>query len=269
MHFNFAFNTIQVLWAITFAALLTLLVVLLGRDRAHRFPWFTASISMVTLSLLVNRLLYGRLAQIPMAVVSIVLSDLTAILALLVLVEMARRVFGKASRRAWMAGTLGLLIAGGIVLGTWGVWPHLKSLKPFTLFTGLGMLQLLAQKLGLLTDVMSIGLALLVVLLGRRFGAGWRSHAQRIVIGLATASISQLAWEAIWQIVAEHTHPHSMDEYQHVLGLKEKLFNGNKTIYAVVIVWWIVCLWINEPENVEPASTAPALEEAPAETPQP
>ena len=47
MHFNFDFSTAQVLWTLTFAALLVLLVVLLGRDRAQRFPWFTASIAMM------------------------------------------------------------------------------------------------------------------------------------------------------------------------------------------------------------------------------
>ena len=52
------------------------------------------------------------------------------------------------------------------------------------------MLQLLAQKTGLLVDVLTIGLGLLVVLFGRRYGAGWRSHVQRILIGLSTASLS-------------------------------------------------------------------------------
>ncbi len=69
MHLNFHFTAIQTLWTVTFAALLTLLVVLLGRDRARRFPWFTASVTMVALGLLTSRLLYGRMAQIPMATV--------------------------------------------------------------------------------------------------------------------------------------------------------------------------------------------------------
>ena len=47
MHFNFDFSTGQILWTLTFAALLVLLVVLLGRDRARRFPWFTASMVMM------------------------------------------------------------------------------------------------------------------------------------------------------------------------------------------------------------------------------
>lgn len=265
MHLNFGFTPVQILWTITFAALLTLLVVLLGRDRARRFPVFTAAIALVALSLLTSRLLYGRMAQIPMAVVSIVLADLSAVMALLVLVEIARRVFGKASRRAWTVGTLALLAAGCLVLGTWGQWPHLQSLTPITLLSSLGILQLLAQKLGLLNDVITVGLALLVVLLGRRYGAGWRSHAQLIVVGLATASISQVAIQAIWQRIAEHTKVHDITEYSRVMDLRDKLVNGNSTVYAAVIVWWIVCLWIDEPGSAQPvAETAPEETAPPA-----
>ncbi len=270
MHLNFHFTAIQILWTVTFAALLTLLVVLLGRDRARRFPWFTASVTMVALSLLTSRLLYGRMAQIPMATVSIVLADLSAIIALLVLVEIARHVFGKASRRAWSVAMLALLAVGCLVLGTWGTWPHLNSLTPFTYLSLLGVLQLLAQKLGLLNDVVTMCLALLVILLGRRFGSGWRSHVQQIVVGLATASISQVALQAIWQFIAEHTRPHSMDEYTRVLGLRDKLVNGNSTVYAAVVVWWIVCLWIDEPGTAQPAATAktPSAELLPPAEPQ-
>jgi hypothetical protein len=270
MHLNFGFTSVQILWTITFAALLTLLVVLLGRDRARRFPWFTTSVAMVALSLLINRLLYGRLPQIPMAAVSIVLADLSAIAALLVLVEIARSVFGSANRRGWIAGTLAILAAGAVVLGTWGQWPSPKSLTPITLLSSLGMLQLLAQKLGLLNDVMTVGLALLVILLGRRFGSGWRSHAQQIVVGLATASIAQVGVQAIWQIIAEHTRVHSAADYDRVLDLRGKLINGNSTIYAAVIVWWIVCLWIDEPGTAQPVAveeTRP-IEIAPAAEPE-
>jgi len=38
-----------------------------------------------------------------------------------------------------------------------------------------------------------------------------------------------------------------MDEYQRVMGMQEKLYNASNTIYLVVLVWWIVCLWIDEP----------------------
>ena len=66
MHFDFHFTAISVLWTLTFAALLVLLVVLMGRDRARRFPWFTASIVLVALRLLTNRLLHERLPPLTM-----------------------------------------------------------------------------------------------------------------------------------------------------------------------------------------------------------
>ncbi len=60
MHF-LGFNTVQILWTLTFAALLVLLVVLLGRDRARRFPWFTASMALTALRLIASRILYDEL----------------------------------------------------------------------------------------------------------------------------------------------------------------------------------------------------------------
>jgi len=56
MHLNFGFTTVQVLWTLTFAAVLVLLVVLLGRDRARRFPWFTVTIVLMGLRLLASRI---------------------------------------------------------------------------------------------------------------------------------------------------------------------------------------------------------------------
>ena len=38
-----------------------------------------------------------------------------------------------------------------------------------------------------------------------------------------------------------------MAEYQRVVGLREKLFNANSVVYVLVLIWWIVCLWIDEP----------------------
>ena len=47
MHFDYHFTAVSVMWTLTFASLLVLLVVLMGRDRIGRFPWFTASIVLV------------------------------------------------------------------------------------------------------------------------------------------------------------------------------------------------------------------------------
>ena len=80
-----------------------------------------------------------------------------------------------------------------------------------------------------------------------RYGAGWRSHVQRIMIGLSTASLAQMGVQGIWEIIARHTTPHSRAEYEHVLGLRRKLLNTNSAVYLLVLIWWIVCLWIDEP----------------------
>ena len=65
MHLNFSFSAVQTLWTLTFAALLVLMVVLLGRDRVRHFPWFTTAIVLTALRLLASRLLFGRLATSP------------------------------------------------------------------------------------------------------------------------------------------------------------------------------------------------------------
>ncbi len=260
MHFNFDFTAVQVLWTITFAAHLILLVILLGRDRIRRFPWFTTAIVLVTLRLLISRLLYGRLPQLTMSAIFVVLADLSSIVGLLVVVELARRAFSRAPRRAWLITTVVLLAVGGCVLAFWGKWPAWKTLAVDNRMAVLGLLQLVAQKAGLLVDVLTIQLGLIVVMFGRRYGAGWRNHAQQIVIGLSTASIAQIAIQAIWQIIAKTAAPHSMEEYQRVVGLREKLFNANSVVYVLVLIWWIVCLWIDEPGAPSAGEEIPSRE---------
>ena len=263
MHFNFHFTAVQTLWTLTFSTLLVLLVVLFGRDRARRFPWFTASIVLVTLRLLSNRLLFGRLSQLTMGTIFIVMADLSAIIALLVVVEMARGAFGRASRRCWTIAGLVLLAIGGIVLWKWGPWPAWKSLAFDTPLAKLQVLQLLAQKTGLLGDVLIIGLGVLVVAFGRRYGAGWRSHVQQIVIGLSTASLSQILAQVIWQVIVRTAgQPHSEAEYLRIVGLRDKLFNANSVVYIAVVIWWIVCLWIDEPGTARPAAEGVAADTA-------
>ena len=260
MHLNFAFTPVQILWTLTFAAHLVLLVVLLGRDRARRFPWFTAGIALAALRLISSRLLYGRLPQLTMSEIFIVLADISSVVALLVVGELARRAFVNVQRRTLVIWAVALMALGGIVIGFWGAWPAWKTLTAGSLLSNLQLLQLIAQKIGLLVDVLSIALGLLVLLFGRRYGAGWRSHAQQLIIGLSTASLGQIAVQAIWEIIAKSAVPHSMAEYERILGLRERLLNGNNAVYLVVLVWWIVCLWINEPGGRQQAEATSAGE---------
>lgn len=247
MHLNFGFTAIQILWTLTFAALLVLLVVLLGRDRARRFKWFTASIVLVALRLLASRLLFGRMPQFTLSIVFIVLGDVALIVGLLLVAEMARRAFGGVRRRTWIVWALVMVVVAAGVLAVWGPWPAWKTLTAESKLAALRVMQLVAQKGDLLVEVLTVELSLLVVLFGRRFGAGWRSHTQQILIGLSTAAIGQMAIQGVWQLVALKAAPKSQAEYERIIGLRDNLFNANGALYLAVILWWIVCLWINEP----------------------
>jgi len=247
MHFHFNFTAVEVLWALTFAALLVLLVVLLGRDRAKSFPWFTASIVLMGLRLLTQKLLYDRLSPIPYNAILISLIDLGVLVGLMVLVELARKAFGAVSRRNRLVGTLILLAAGALVLRFWGMWPEWKTLTADSSLTVLRVMQLGAQKGTLLVDLLTVGVGLLVVALGRRYGAGWRSHTQQLIIGLSTASIAQLTVQGILQAVFAHAAPKTQGDVNRILGLRDKIYDANNVVYLVVIAWWIACLWIDEP----------------------
>jgi len=256
---NFHFTPVQIIWTLTFAAHLVLLVVLLGRDRVSRFRWFTISIALVALRLVSSRLLFNRLPQLTLGIVFVILADISVVVSLLVLLELARRAFGSARRRLSIAWILAFLVIGGIVVGTWGHWPAWKTLTPMTTMIYLDLLQLFAQKGGLLVDVLTVLLGVLMVSIGSHYRAGWRTHTQRIMIGLSTASLAQIAVQVIWQVVAKSAKPHSMDEYNRIVNLRENLFNANGVVYLVVLIWWIACLWIDEPGKAEPAAIAVPL----------
>jgi hypothetical protein len=157
-----------------------------------------------------------------------------------------------------------MLAVGAAVLAAWGAWPAWKTLSTDSTLAILKLVQLAAQKASLLSDVVTVELGLLVVLIGRRFKAGWRSHAQQIVIGLSTAAIAQMAVRGIWQQIALHAAPQTQAEYEHVLGIQEKLYNANSVLFVAVLVWWIACLWIDEPGTETAAAETPAASTNPS-----
>ena len=267
MHFNFGFTTSQILWTLTFAALLVLLVVLLGRDRARRYPWFTAWIVLIALQRLMSRLLFGRMPQLTLAEIFIPLAIVVALVGLLVLVEVARRAFHGVHWRTWLGWALVLMSAAIYVLYAWGPWPDRRTLTFDSKIAILRMMALVAQKGEMLVGMLAVGLGLLVVLFGRRFKAGWRSHAQQIAIGLSTAALAQLTVQRVWQTIAMRAAPQTEAEFERIMGLREKLFNANGAIYVAVLMWWIVWLWMDEPGTAVAATipSAPAAEDAPTE----
>jgi hypothetical protein len=274
MHFNlfhFDYSARQILWTLTFASQLVLLVVLLGRDRMRRFPWFTASIALLGLELLSEVLLAGRMAMVPYSVTILTLENLLAIVGLMVLVEVAWHAFAGAPRGLWITNTVGLALVAGGVLYFWGPWPLWKDLELDTLVGKLRLAQLVAQKGEMLVCLLTVGVALLVVIFGRRYKAGWRSHAQMIVIGLSTAAIATLGLQAIFgrlqasaQQIIKLAQPDARQQYQHIVTVATKLSNAHQVIYILALVWWIIWLWRDEPGTAKTEQDEPPLEEEPS-----
>ncbi|MGB9408353.1 MAG: hypothetical protein WCA89_12505 [Terracidiphilus sp.] len=256
MRFHFNFSPRQILWTLTFASQLVLLVVMLGRDRARRYPWFTASIALSALGLMAGVLLAGRMAMLPFQEILLTLGDLLAIVTLLVVVEVARRAFAGVQRSLWIVNTTGLLVVAGGALAAWGPWQAWKNLALDTLLGKLKLMELVELKGERLAEMLLVGVGLLVVLFGRRFKAGWRSHTQMIAIGLSTVAIASLATQGAMQSIARTAHPNSRAEYDHIMSLLSTLGYAEKAVYLAALVWWIVWLWLDEPGAV--AETAGA-----------
>ena len=244
----------RVLWTLTFAAQLVLLVVLVGRDRARRYPWFTTGIALAALDLMANVLLQGRMDRILLQEILIPLGGLSAIVALLVVTEAAWQAFAKAPRAQWIANSAGLLAVSGVLLTISGPWPVWKQLDWNAPMLKLSLLQFFGKKVELLAALLILGVCVLVVIFGRSFKAGWRSHTQSIVIGLTAVAVALLGLEVV---IAQTAHV-TKANYANVMLWRRGFAFGHEIIYIAALVWWIVWLWRDEPG-------AAALQE---ETPQ-
>jgi len=264
MHPNFTFP--QILWTVSFASQLVLLVVLLGRDRIQRFPFFTASIALFTLRLLIEELLSGRLRMITLQAVLIPVADLCVILGLLVVVEMARRGFVGATRTAWLTTASGLAIVSAFVMYLLGrPWPAPAELAVDSPLALLRLLQFVGQKANLFVSALTVTVFLLVLFFGRSFKAGWRSHSTLILAGLTTIAVVWLGIIGYWQHLTSGLHAGiTRAEYQQILALGSKLFNANKILYVVVVLWWIAVLWFDEPGRTPVLAEGLPVVDAPA-----
>ena len=255
MHFKFHFTAEEILWTLNFAATLVLLVVLLGRERIRRFPFFTANITLIGLTILAQRLLSHRLAQLVASSVFLVLADLAAVITLLLVIELSRRAFSGAKWPAWAAGSALLLCGAAAVAIFWGKWPPAKTVFDPSTIGHLRLMQLISVKGDLFNHVLAIELFALVVIAGRRFKAGWRSHTQQILVGLSASSATLLIEQAVWQKLIQGM-PQTREGYNHMLDLQNHLLNADSMVTLAVIIWWIVCLWIDEPKPAQEAATA-------------
>ena len=267
MHFDFVFSAAEILWTLTFAAELVLLVVLLGRDRSRRFPWFTANIAVMALLLLNSKLLFNRIPAVTAGTIFLVISSVAVVVGLLVVLEMARRAFKGAPRHDWIMGSVAALMLGITIVAVWGPWPAWSTFAGNSRIVIMRDLQMFADKGSILYALLDIELAVAILLFGRRFHAGWRSHPQMIAIGLSMAAMAELTVRIVWQLIATHTTVHSRAQYERLMALRERFYHAESVVLLCAIVWWIAWLWLDEPgtppaaEDIEPGvhdSAAPA-----------
>jgi hypothetical protein len=155
--------------------------------------------------------------------------------------------------------TAGLLVVAGLVLAFWGPWPASKDLVWDSTIGKLHLMQFAAQKGNSLVALLTVELGLLVVIFGRHFKAGWRSHTQMIAIGLSTVAVAFLSAQGVVQFIIRTAHPQSRAEVDRILGLITKLWNANKMVYIAALLWWIVWLWLDEPGAAAVAVTEEKL----------
>jgi len=279
MHLPFAVTAHQVLWTLTFAAYLVLLVVVVSRKLYCRLPFFTAMTVLLELRLLSENLLTGRLAMLDLQKVLLAFADLTALASIFVAFELWQKVFGKASCRfRKISLSVGILVSLGALAG-WGPWLtpariapdaaplSVKILNSMVLFAApRGTLLVFSgiDKGNLLAAILLL-LAGLQILIQRR-KTGTRFTAEAVLISVATTftSLFWLGTQLCWQILVRTTHFHSREEYMRFLDLGGRIILANHIVNLLAILWWIGWLWFDENE---PAATPIAAEAEATEPP--
>jgi hypothetical protein len=249
MHWNME----QILWALVLAAHLVLLIVLMGRDRLSRFPWFAAATAVSAVHLIADHLLHGKLTNLVFYWQSDVIIGVQTILGVLVLIEICQAVFssGKAGIKLNAKGWLGwaLVTAGLAVAAVW-LWDPFHTWT--TLHSDPNQLPLLIVALSavdgqLFLALLTIEVGLLVRIFGKRFGSGFTSHAQQIMLGLSTYALGFMAVQVTTDVVKRTVHLTSRAEFEHIMKIFSNMDNARFALWFLVLVWWIVWLWREEP----------------------
>jgi hypothetical protein len=262
---HFPFNEIEVIWTLTFAALLVLLVVLLGRDRARRYPFFTAGVVLAALEMLARRLLAQKIAPLNATEIFFTLADVVAFITLLVAIELARRAFSGASRASWIVGTVVVVAAAAGALAWWGPWPARQTLEARSLLAYLHLMQLFAEKGDLFNNLVFLELTLIAIFTARRFHAGWRSHARQLLFGYSISGLAQIAVRVVWEKLSNAPQPRTEAEFDHHMAMQSRLLDAYSIAHLAVVIAWIACLWFDDPSYApvaQPAAPDAASEES-------
>jgi hypothetical protein len=60
-------------------------------------------------------------------------------------------------------------------------------------------------------------------------------------------AITVVTLQQVVLAVVRTAHPHTQEEYNRAVGFIGKLSNATTLMYIVVLLWWIVWLWLDEP----------------------
>lgn len=257
MHLNIE----QFLWAMVLAAHLLLLIVLMGRERTTRFPWFTAWVGLAAVSLVANHMLHGKLTTIAFYWQNYSALAIESILGILVLRELAKLIFssGRNGRvlkaNGWIGWTLVTVAIAAAGVWAWGPWPTKAALQAEKDQLPLLITILIGMKGQLFVSILMVEATLLFRIFGSRFGAGWRSHAQQVALGISTNALAFLAVQGITDIISHTAHPKTRPEYDHLVHMITNLENGRTVVWFLALVWCIVWLWRNEPGAPEELAT--------------
>lgn len=278
MHFTIE----QTLWAILLAAHLTLLIVIIGRERAARFRWFIAYVGLNAVSLIANHMLHGKLTTVAFYWQSYSLLALESIVGLFMLGELAKQTFsigksGLIAKPNFYIGWGAILLAlSAAAVWAWGPWPTLQALQADPTQLRLLIVILIGMKGQLGVMILTVLVTLVLRIFGTRFGADWRSHPQQIALGLSTSALAFLAVQGINDVLSHTLHPKSRAEYDHAVHLVTRLESGRTVIWILALVWIIFWLWRNEPGTpaqtefaAVPVGTGPITLEASAANPLP
>jgi hypothetical protein len=265
-------NTEQILWALVLAAHLILLIVLLGRELIRRFPWFTAAITLSSVQLIADHLLHGKLTSLAFYWQSYTATLLADILGILVLIELLRHVFynckcepGRKANiilnsKGWLGWTLVTASIAAGAVWQWGPWPAWTALNADPKQLPILLVVLSAMKGQLFLAILTVEVGLLMRIFGKRFGSGWKSPDQQIMLGLSTYALGFLAVQVTTDIIKRTVHLTSRDQYEHIVRLFANLDNSRFALWFLVIVWWTVWLWRITPPG---SASQLAAEESP------
>ena len=274
---HFALTFRQVLWTLSFASHLVLLVVLFGRHLARRYPFFTAITVLLALRLLAEDLLGGRIAVLTLQEIYLVGSDLSALLALGLSVELLRRAFAGASRAFWQRTIAALTLVTATAMGFWKPWLTPAQICPPNATTTIRVLNAMVlwaaprgtllvprglDKGNLLGQLLLLQVGLLILFLGRRYQAPLRSHTFKIALGFAALALVWLGSQLGWQIIVSTVHIQSRAQYDGILALGGRLINTGHIANLIAVLWWIGWLWFEEKQPLQAASVAPAEDSA-------